>query len=175
MDEVVLLKRFRAGEPTAAWRIVREHGQALHAIGYRIAGDPDTAQDIVQETLVRAMTSAEMYRGGSLRAWLSAIAARTALNTLRRETRIRSRESLYAAQHEAAERPGDPLLRHRLRVCFARLPPSERAVFVMTQIEGWSHRETAAALGMSEAMSRQHLFKARGELREALRDLHPEE
>jgi RNA polymerase sigma-70 factor (ECF subfamily) len=175
-EEEALVRRFASGDSDAAWRLLTTYGPDMHRLAYRMTGDADEAEDVVQEALLRVFRKSERFHGGSLAGWLRAVTSRVALNLYRAGHRLAQREALYAEESLPQESaPSDPLLRDALRDGIGRLPNGERIVFVLVELEGWSHTEVGAALSIAAEASRQRLLKARQRLRaefHALRGSH---
>jgi len=136
-----------------------------------MAGDPDLAADLTQETFIRAFERLEQFRGdASLSTWLHAIAVSVALNGMRQVKRIRGRtESIEATELVAAQPAGFAVdLKSRLHSAIDALSEKLRPVFLMHDVEGYTHDEIAGALGIPVGTSKARLFDARTKLRLAL-------
>lgn len=192
-DDADLMARVRAGDREAFARLVDRHKDPL--VGYlaRLTGSPDRAQDLAQEAFLRLYRAAAGYRErGQLAAFLYRIATNLVRSEARRERRWRrlaprltsGRETEGAPAESAATIgvPGDPAppggphrlvrreLQHRLARALAALPLELRAPLVLYEIEEWSQREVARALGCREGTVKSRLFRARRRLREELAD-----
>ncbi|HVX87297.1 MAG TPA: RNA polymerase sigma factor [Gemmatimonadales bacterium] len=172
MDERQLIDGVLSGDPQAERLFYDRHVDRVWRLAYRFAGDGDLAQDIVQETFVRAFGKLETFRGEStLSTWVTAVATSTALSTLRKVKRFRGHVALEDA--EQLPQPGrrsEPDLKRRMDEAIAALPEGYRTVFLMHDVEGYTHEEIGAALGVQAGTSKAQLFRARGRLREALAD-----
>jgi RNA polymerase sigma-70 factor (ECF subfamily) len=138
-----------------------------------MAGDPHSAQDWVQETFIRAFERLGEFRGESaLSTWLCSIAISVTLNGLRKVRRFRDREVSLddVGSIGATPREADPDLKVRLTRAIHDLPEGYRTVFVMHDVEGFTHQEIGAALGVQPGTSKAQLFRARARLRETLAD-----
>jgi RNA polymerase sigma-70 factor (ECF subfamily) len=136
-----------------------------------MAGDGDLARDFTQETFVRAYQRLSQFRGESaFSTWLHSIAISVTLNGLRRSARHRERERPLDEAHAVASsaRDSEPGLRGRIEAAVDGLPDIYRTVFVMHDVEGYSHGEIAASLGVAEGTSKARLFRARSKLRDVL-------
>lgn len=173
VDERELIDRVLAGDPGAERALYEAHVDRVFRLVYRMAGDLHRAQDYTQEAFVRAFRRLPSFRGDSaLSTWLCAIAISVTLNGLRTARRRRERElalddvpPLGYRQVEA-----EPDLRTRLYDAIDRLPEGYRTVFVMHDVEGYTHQEIAATLGVQPGTSKAQLFRARARLREQLAD-----
>lgn len=171
MNEAELISRAGSGDRGAQRALYDAHVERVYRIAYRMAGDDDLARDFTQETFIRAFQRLKDFRGDSaFGTWLHTIATTVSLNGLRRVRRIDSRETVMNDAESLGFEPrrSDPDLREALRRAIDRLPEGYRAVFVMHDVEGYTHEEIAAALGIQTGTSKAQLFRARGRLREWL-------
>ena len=136
--------------------------------------DKDDAEDVCQDVLLQCWERLDTCRDPSrVSAWIAAITRNTAHN--RRESRrVRETESLDAIAIVAPERTDADAARNDLRGALSRalegLPPVQREVVLLHDLEGWKHAEIATRLDLSVVMSRRHLSDARKKLREHLGD-----
>lgn len=148
--------------------LLAEHGSVLLAAARLICRDEHEAQDVVQTTFEIALRRGHTLRDRSaLRAWLLAIEAREAVRTARR---LRDRISLHPQVHD---RPTTGLghdERLALRESLRTLPRGARAAIALHYLAGYSVRETAEALGVSENTIKTQLQRGLARLREDLRD-----
>lgn len=174
-DDAALMARVRGGDREAFGHLVDRHKDGLVAYLARLTGSPDRAQDLAQEAFLRLFRSAGGYREqGHLAAFLYRIATNLVRSEARRERRWRL---LVPELERPAREPAAPagprrLLRHELRdrlaEALARLPLALRAPLVLYEIEEWSQREIARALGCREGTVKSRLHRARARLREEL-------
>ena len=173
MDEQQILRGARAGDPAAERALYDAHVDRIYRLAYRLAGSDDLAQEFTQETFIRAFERLHDFRGeSSLSTWLHSIALSVSLNGLRKVRRFHTRElDLDEAQaHGWSAREAEPDLKARLTRAIDALAPGYRTVFVMHDVEGYTHEEIAAALGLQPGTSKAQLSRARAKLREALAD-----
>jgi RNA polymerase sigma-70 factor (ECF subfamily) len=171
VDERQLIARVLAGDPAAEREIYEAHVDRVYRLAFRMTGDEAQAQDCTQDTFVRVFEKLEHFRGDSaLGTWIHAVSTSVILNSLRTVKRIRGREVPEEAAvnlgHEA--RRAEPDLKRRLREAIEALPAKLRMVFVMHDVEGYTHEEIGGALGVPVGTSKAQLFRARARLREAL-------
>ena len=102
--------------------------------------------------------------------WIQAIAGTVVLNGLRKVKRFRTREVELdeSLAHGGPPRAAEPDLKERLGQAIDDLPDKYRMVFVMHDVEGYTHEEIGAALSMPVGTSKAQLFRARARLRDAL-------
>jgi RNA polymerase sigma-70 factor, ECF subfamily len=173
VDDRELIGRVLQGDPSAERALYDAHVDRVFRLAYRMAGDLDRAQDYVQETFIRAFQRLSEFRFESaLSTWLCSIAISITLNGLRKTKRSREREVTIdeAPVIGVTPREADPDLKERLSRAIEELPEGYRTVFVMHDVEGFTHEEIAGTLGVQAGTSKAQLFRARARLREALAD-----
>jgi RNA polymerase sigma-70 factor (ECF subfamily) len=172
-----LIGRVLAGDPSAERALYDAHVDRIFRLVYRMAGDLDRAQDYTQETFIRAFDRLREFRGeAALSTWLGSIAISIALNGLRKVRRAREREVNLddIVPIGTVPRKAEPDLKQRLTQAIDDLPHGYRTVFVMHDVEGYTHEEIATSLGVHPGTSKAQLFRARARLREALADFAKE-
>lgn len=162
-----LVRLVRDGYENAFEEIVRRYGRALTRYAAAIVGG--RAEDVTQDAFSKALLALRHDgREIELRPWLYRIVRNTALNDLR--DRPPSAEALAEAI-ASGDDPEKQLERHEELADLMRrlrsLPEAQRAAIVMRELEGLSHEEIAAALGLSGGAARQAIFRARRALRNA--------
>ena len=171
MTDIELVKRAKAGDEIAYRTLYDRNVDRVFRLGYRMAGEEDVAKDLTQETFVRAFQRLDQFRGdAAFSTWLHSIAVSVGLNWLRTVDRHRKRQQALedALPRNPGTRTPDPGLKDRLEEAVAGLSETQRTVFLMYDLEGFSHREIAEALGVAEGTSKARLSHARAQLREAL-------
>jgi RNA polymerase sigma-70 factor (ECF subfamily) len=166
-----LVARCLAGDRLAERALYDTHVDRVYRLMFRMAGEPDLAADFTQETFIRGFERLSQYRGdSSLGTWLHAIGVSVALNGLRKVKRIRGRTSPIEDSPDIAVQPGGFTadLKARLHAAVDALSEKLRPVFVMHDVEGYTHEEIAGTLGIPVGTSKARLFDARAKLRLAL-------
>lgn len=170
MTEHDLIQRAKAGDRQALDALYRAHAARVYSLIRRLTGDDAHAEDAAQETWLRAIRSLPAFRAEArFSTWIHRIAVNCALYGRRSRARLQVRE---VDLHETAGRAEDadtPLLRVRLQEAIDTLPSGMRRVLVLHDIEGYTHEEIGALLGVTPGTSKSQLFKARAKLREQLR------
>jgi RNA polymerase sigma-70 factor, ECF subfamily len=171
-SDAVLVARARRGEPAAFDTLVRRHYRAAYAVALAVLGRRTDAEDVCQDGWVRALERLDDCREPDRFVyWLLQIVRNRARNYLDYR-RVRTTEPLEPDTAASAADPRKDLdsdrLRGRLEESLAEIPEVQREIVLLHDLEGWSHREIAGSLDISEVMSRQHLFRARRRLRELL-------
>ena len=159
-------------DAVAAWH-EREHPRMMR-VAMTLVRDRRQAAEVVQSAFVRALSRISTFRGDSrLGSWLARITARVALNELRRQRRFYNRSaSLHEIDASAAHAElSDPLVRARVRAAVEALPESLRLPLLLADVEGYTHAEIGARLGISPGASRTRAARARSILRVELASL----
>jgi RNA polymerase sigma-70 factor, ECF subfamily len=169
--EPELIARVVAGDRLAARELYDAHAPRVFRLAYRFAGDEDLARELTQETFVRAFSQLGRFRGDSaLSTWLHRVTISVASNAMRKVKRFRTRETdIEEAGMVAAETPAsDPDLKEKLYRAIDELPEIYKTTFVMHDVEGYTHEEIAAVLGVAEGTCKSRLSVARAQLRQKL-------
>ncbi|MFL5465095.1 MAG: RNA polymerase sigma factor [Gemmatimonadaceae bacterium] len=177
MTDIQLITRVAAGDAAAERELYETYVDRIYRLTFRLAGDDDLARDFTQATFIRAFEKIGSFRGeSSLSTWLHSIGVSVTLNGLRKTKRQRNREApieegitVGATRVEA-----EPDLKERLARAIDSLADKYRAVFVMHDVEGYTHEEIGETLNIPVGTSKSHLFQARSKLRVALKDFAPE-
>jgi RNA polymerase sigma-70 factor, ECF subfamily len=159
------------GDATAEELLFRRHVVRVHRLATRIAGDADLAADLTQEVFIRVFSRLKLYRGDSaFTTWLHRVAVTTCLNAMRRVRRVRATERPLSVTLDARNvpAPDDFVVQQALSEAIDRLPLTHRLPLVMYALEGFSHKEIAAALGLTDGTSRRRVSEARQMLRDTL-------
>lgn len=163
--------RALVGDPAAERELYERHVDRVYRMVYRMAGDAELAREFTQDAFVRAFDRLATFRGeSSFSTWLGSIAISVTLTGLRQRKRRWDREQdLEVAEPVAAAKPAlEPDLRRKLFEAIDRLPDGYRAVLVLHELEGYTHEEVGALLGIDPGTSKAQLFRARAKLRTAL-------
>ena len=175
-DDALVDRLARAGDPRAFDSLYRRHGGALFATAVRLTRHTDEAEDLVHDAWVRSVESLDRFeRRSSFRTWLTGIL----VNCVREQERTRRREPAAApSEDDSVGRVADPATSSPLdpegidpfdlEAAVSALAPRFRQVFVLHDIEGFTHEEIAAALGLVPGTSKSQLARARQRVRELL-------
>jgi RNA polymerase sigma-70 factor, ECF subfamily len=182
-----LVRRAQAGELEAFEALTSRHEQRVFALAMRMLHQEQDAEDVTQQTFLSVLEHLAGFRGeSSFSTWVLRIASHAALKI------IRKRKGLNTVSLDEATDPSDNFhsiphpefiadwrqsperlvhqneVRHLLDAALERLEEKHRLVFLLRDVEGLSVRETAGALGLSEANVKVRLLRARLQLREDL-------
>jgi RNA polymerase sigma-70 factor (ECF subfamily) len=171
-DESEVIARARRGDLAAFEHLYRRHVPHVYAVCLRLTGDARRAEEMTQTAFIQLWRKLPLFRGESAFAtWLHRLAVNTVLmefrSAKRREERVVGTSDPAAL--ETAQHAGPAGLRLDLEQAIACLPPRARTVFVLHDIEGYTHEEIANLLDLETGTTKAHLHRARQILQEALR------
>jgi RNA polymerase sigma-70 factor (TIGR02960 family) len=184
IDEDADVVAARSGDEASFGRLVERHRRELHVHCYRMLGSFTDAEDLVQETFLRAWRHLSTFEGAGFRAWLYRIATNACVDAIRRNARqVRTLSSFAEVPwlqpypdrllDEVAPRDAEPdavaVARETIELGFLAtiqlLPAQQRAVFILRDVLGWSAVETAELLETSVAAANSALQRGRATLR----------
>ncbi|HVD62273.1 MAG TPA: sigma-70 family RNA polymerase sigma factor [Gemmatimonadaceae bacterium] len=172
-----MIARVINGDARAQRELYDNHVDRVYRLAYRLAGEDELARDFTQLTFIRAFERiAEFRHDSSLSTWLHAIGVSVALNGLRtvKKNRLRNVPLEEATGLRSGAAAAEPDLKARLAAAIDSLSEKYRTVFLMHDVEGYTHDEIGAALGIPAGTSKTRLFQGRAKLREALADFREE-
>lgn len=185
-NEHELVRLAKQGDQQAFSTLVKHYEKNIYRLTLNFVRDPGLAEDLLQETFLRAYVKLDQFQGDSrFYTWLVRIAVNFALMELRQ----RRRSGKFVSLDEPVEADGEALprdiedwgrnpeeqyshaeLQQILEVALARLDPSYRAVVLLRDLEGYSTEEAAAMLQLSISATKSRLLRGRLQLRELLND-----
>src|SRR4051794_36449229 len=166
-----------AGEGAPTWEeVARSHGRFLYTVAYRLTGNREDAEDLVQEVLLRVRRGLETYQPGSLEGWLSRIATNAFLDDVRRKKR---RPADVLPEPEMFDRIAPPSvgadeqlamdqLPEHVQEALRELPDDYRAAVVLCDVVGPPYEEIADALGAPVGTVRSRIHRGRARLKAVL-------
>lgn len=186
LDDHALVALVRHGERNAFRHIMQRCNQRLFRVARAVIGDDSEAEDVLQESYMRAYHKLDTFRGDStLSTWLTSIVLNEARGRLRKRRPTVGLEQIDAVPdntHQVIQFPSkfgseDPAaaaacaqIRHLLEQAIDELPPAFRLVYMMRDVEEYSVEETASQLGIKAETVKTRLFRARRLLRGALHE-----
>lgn len=164
-----------SGDRRAFERLYREHVDRVFSICVRMSGSRTRGEELTQDVFVRVWEKLPLFRGESaFSTWLHRVAVNIALN----DRKVQGRERARTVEQDDDERdpdgtagsvPAAPVAeRLDLEAAIALLPPGARKVFVLHDVEGFTHEEIAQEMGVTPGGTKSQLHRARMLLREAL-------
>jgi RNA polymerase sigma-70 factor (TIGR02960 family) len=184
-DEATFMAAARSGDTVRFALVTERHRRELQVHCYRMLANYEDAQDVTQETFLRAWNKRESFKGNAaLRTWLYRIATNACLDFLDKRAPVPSglsdpgSELLYLQPYPDRMLPEDPqesaVARETIELAFIiavqHLPPRQRAVLILRDVLGWPASKAADALGLTVASVTSALQRARVTMRERLPD-----
>ena len=178
-DDALAIARARRGDADAFRELVDRHSRAVFRVAYRITGATEDAEDVVQETFLRAYRQLDRFEArANFGTWLHRIAANCAVDLIRarpkRETA--ADDETLERLGEAGDASGSPersvlgaQIRERITASLGRLTEMERAAFALRHFEGLSIEEISATLGLRASATKHSIFRAVKKMRQELR------
>lgn len=168
------IQRAIDGDEAAMRSLWSRHAPHIDAVVRRLVGnDLDLAADIAQEVWIQIFRALPQYRGDSqFGTWAHRIAVNRTLNALRKTRRLAKIET--DVEEDSAIVDIDPdraMMLATIENAAAKLSPGARTVFMLHDVEGYTHEEIAERLGITSGGSKSQLFKARAKLRTLLAHL----
>jgi len=181
-----LVRAAKNGDLAAFETLVKRHERRIYGLARRLTGSEHDAQDVTQQTFLSAVKNLSGFREtAAFSTWLTTIAANAALKVVRKRRGLQTTSldeatdpdedgqiphpEYIADWRETPDRLAQRAETHRLLdAAIAELAPVHRAVFLLRDVEDLSIRDTAKALGISEANVKVRLLRARMQLRERL-------
>jgi RNA polymerase sigma-70 factor (ECF subfamily) len=181
MTDVAAVSRARDGDAEAFRLLVERHSRPIFRVAYRMTGNEHDADDVVQETLLRAYRQLDRFEDRSnFGTWLHRIAVNCSLDLLRARVRLEKRHATEAGDEEAEFVANDPQpdrillsteLREHVASALAQLSGNERTAFVLRHFEGVPIEEIGRTLGIQVNAAKHTVFRAVRKLRVALEPL----
>ncbi len=172
MEEQELVKKCLSGNKKAQKQLFDLYAPQMMTVCHRYANRNDQAIDMLQEGFIRVFSNLDKFsHSGSLGGWIRTVMVNNALTTLRREKKFSFNESID--DHTELDSGGDTLSDLNLQELLAlisSLPTGYRTVFNMYAIEGYSHKEIAELLKISESTSKTQYRKAKLRLQKLIID-----
>lgn len=174
--EIEWVERACAGSEEAFTLLFRRYYDRIRNFGFRVVLDSQTADDVAQETFIRAARKLRQMRdAGAFESWLFQIARNVARDRVRAEQA--HRRKLERAAAVRIEEPGTPPRNdaaQRAVETLRKLPPSQREAVALVYFDGFSHGEAAERLGCAESTVSWRIFRAKRKLRMLLNGSRPE-
>ena len=178
-EDSVLVNASRLGDLESFNRLVDQYQGLVYNLALRMLHEPSSAEDVTQEAFLAAYEHIQSFRGGSFRAWLLRIAINACNDMFRRTARhpqVSLEQAVEIASPAAPDPAGDPqefAVRHEQQRVLARLllelPPDQRAAVVLSDVQGLSYEEIAAATNEALGTVKSRLSRGRARMRDLLR------
>lgn len=172
-DTLELIKRCKALEPAGFELLYKTYYRVLYGIAMRYSKSTAEAEDILQDSFIKVFNNIQHYQGeGSFEGWLKRIVQNTAINNYRSQLKF----SLYVdasdqellLSNDSPEAMFESLEAKEIILLLNRMPEGYRLILNLYCIDGYSHKDIAEMLGISEGTSKSQLFKAKKYLKSLL-------
>jgi RNA polymerase sigma-70 factor (ECF subfamily) len=168
-SEVALIAATQRGDPNALGQLYDRYADLVYGAAYRVLASTSDAEDILQDVFVGLPEALRTYdERGRFDSWLKRVVIRAALMHVRSASRRRE-EPIDAVTHEMTSEDSDVADRIHMRDAIRSLPDHLRVVFMLKEVEGYSHAEIAELIGITPNASAARLFRAWKLLRGAAR------
>ena len=171
-----LVLKSQNGDPAAFEELVRNHQHMVHSLTFRMTGSLADAEDLAQETFLRAYEQIGAFRSQSkFSTWLYRIAVNTCLNWRQSEARRFQLQARVAEELSARQAGGEDSFAdgsNEVQAALLKLPAKQRAAIVLTIYDGLNHAEAARVLGCSETTVSWRVFAAKRKLKRLLTTGH---
>jgi len=185
-EAAAVLARARQGDSEAFRELVERHSRSVFRLAYRMTGNEQDAEDVVQESFLRAYKQLGRFESrANFGTWLYRIVSNCSVDLMRakqaRHDQVRGDSIDEAAQLPAGDLPGPERMaqsaeiERRVQAALSELSPLERAAFTLRHYEGRSIEEIGAALNLGTSAAKHSVFRAVKKLRVALAPLRSQE
>lgn len=182
--EEELVRRAARGDREAFDELIQPRWERIFRIAWRVVGQKEEAEDVAQQACLRLWNSIGQYRPtrGDLDGWIYRVVVNLALDALRHRRARPERDAVSTSDQpiEPRYQGPDPELKMyarelelALQQLTAALPPRQKAVFVLSRVEGMTAPQIADVMQISASTVRNHLFQLRAQLSTQLREKFP--
>lgn len=180
LDDAAAVAEARSGNQEAFKVLVDRHSRSLYRLAYRMTGKAEDAEDVVQETFIRAFRQLSRFEARSnVSTWLYRIAFNCAVDFLRSRPRRESATEADVLERLAPAATGPTMddlvyagqIGERMQVALGDLSEKERAAFLMRHYHGCSIEEIGSTLGMKTNATKHSIFRAVKKMRVAMQGL----
>ncbi len=179
LDDLTLLGEAQRGSTGAFNALVRRYERSVHNVAVRLVGRTGAADEVTQDTFLRAYNALDRFQGGDFRPWVLRIATNRSYDELRR--RRRAPDSFEELAYEpplawtTLSRHEDPMARverlelaETLAAALAQLPFDQRVAVVLSDVQGYPYDEISTIIGVPYGTVKSRLSRARARLRTIL-------
>lgn len=175
MDELqTIIKDCKSGKREAQAKLFQKFAKKMFTVSLVYTKDRTAAEDVIQDAFIKIFEKISQFKGkGSFEGWMRRIVVNTALERYRRENKLYSIDD-YQPYEETLSY--DDIITNisagELMQIISTISPQYKVVFSLYAIEGYSHKEIAKELGISEGTSKSNLARARKVLQEKVNELY---
>ena len=170
--ELQIVEACRRNDRRAQKLLFDRYKDSMYTIIYRMLGDRDEAADALQEGFIETFKGIHQFQGkSSLGAWIKIIMIRAAIKKQRKVIPLESLDDLSISQEPKVITWDENLTGEYLEKAIHRLPPGYKNVFLLVEVEGYSHHEVAEMLKISTGTSKSQLYHSKRMLQKLLKEL----
>ena len=174
LSHIELVERCRANDRHAQIKLYRKYCDGMFGVAMRFLKNPDDAEDVVQESFIKAFLCLEQYRGEvSFGAWLKRIVVNGCIDFLKKKTHVNEAldEEHTLVDDGEEDNLGEGISLEQIGAAIGELSHRYRFVVQLFLVEGYDHREIAQILDISEVASRSRLLRGKAQLKDKLKGL----
>ena len=175
MNVSALVKKCIEGDQRAQRELFEKFAPKMLGVCMRYAKNTEQAEDVLQDGFVKVFTKLSHYKGdGSLEGWIRRVVVNTALDQIRKNTKLQDNVALDDVDYKLELKGNvlETLAAEDLMELINEMPTGYKAVFNMFAIEGYSHKEIAQELNVSENTSKSQYSRARSYLKKKLEEIN---
>ena len=163
------VKQCQDGDTGAMENVYMAYKSPVFKLAYRFTGDYYLAEDLLQDIFIKIFTSIKKLRSpDAFNSWLYRIAANTCMSFARKKKKTRE-VSLKEIEDTGHSEDGENLVRQQIEKAMEILPPKQKIVFQLHDVQGFTSAEIAKIMKSSEGTAKSQLFKARMKIRKFIR------
>lgn len=171
-QELQIVEGCRRNDRQAQKLLFDRYKDSMYTIIYRMLGEQDEAADALQEGFIETFKGIHQFqRKSSLGAWIKIIMIRTAIKKQRKVIPLASLDDLGISEEPKVISWDENLTGEYLEKAIHRLPPGYKNVFLLVEVEGYSHNEVAEMLEISTGTSKSQLYHSKRMLQKLLKEL----
>lgn len=173
MNDSTLVKKCIDGDQRAQRTLFEKFAPKMLGVCLRYAKEQTQAEDVLQDGFVKVFTKLESYKGGSLEGWIRRIMVNTSLDQIRKNHKFQDNIDIDQVDYKVTDNGFilEGLMAEDLMLLINSMPDGYRVVFNMFAIEGYSHKDIAKELGVSENTSKSQYSRARAFLKTKLEEI----
>ena len=174
MNDSTLVKKCIDGDQRAQRTLFEKFAPKMLGVCLRYAKEKTQAEDVLQDAFVKVFTKLDGYKGGSLEGWIRRIMVNTSLDQIRKNHKFQDNVDIDQVDYKVTDNSFilEGLMAEDLMLLINSMPDGYRVVFNMFAIEGYSHKDIAKELGVSENTSKSQYSRARAFLKTKLEEIN---
>lgn len=173
MFQIELVEQCKVNDRKAQMQLYRQYCDGMYAVAIRFVKDPDDAEDVLQESFIKAFQRIDQFRGEvTFGAWLKRIVVNRSIDFLKskHQKTVELSESYLQVTDDGDWSVNDGVSLDEIKNIIEKLPEKYRYVVQLFLVEGYDHSEISQILDISETASRTRLLRGKAQLKEKLKD-----